>query len=47
MGCGCQKTTKKYDPLLDSGDKPAINLASIKDPLMKFEKSFPFYRTHI
>ena len=30
-----------------SGDLPEINKLMISDPLVKFEKTFPFYRTHI
>ena len=47
MGCGCNKSERAYDPLLDGGDQPVVNMALIKDPLVKFEKSFPFYRCHI
>ena len=45
-GCNCNKEAR-YDPTKDRGDLKEINLATIKDPLVKFEKSFPFYRMHI
>lgn len=45
MGCKCSK--QKYDAQQDGGDLPAVNLANIKDPLMKWEKSYPFCRIHI
>jgi hypothetical protein len=45
MGCKCSKT--KYDASLDAGDLPPVNLSKIKDPLMKWEKSYPFCRIHI
>ena len=47
MGCKLIKQKKGYDPVADSGDLPATDLSKIKDPLMKFEKSFPFHRMHI
>ena len=44
---GCVKGPKRYDPTKDAGDLAAINEQSIKDPLKRFEKSFPLYRMHI
>ena len=41
----CCKSEKK---LLDGGDVPIpTNLGSIKNPLIKYEKKFPFHRMNI
>uniref|UniRef100_A0A7S3IFY6 Uncharacterized protein n=1 Tax=Strombidium inclinatum TaxID=197538 RepID=A0A7S3IFY6_9SPIT len=32
---------------MDGGDLPAVKLDKFKDPLVKFEKQFPFHRMHI
>ena len=42
MGCFCSKGSSNA-----SFEKPAMNIAKLKDPFVKFEKSFPFYRMHI
>ena len=45
MGCDCSKE-EVYNETKDSGEKPAVEVDSIKDPLKRFTKSIPLYRTH-
>ena len=47
MGAKCCKPAGEYDPATMSGDLPKANMQLITDPLVKFEKRFPFHRTHI
>jgi hypothetical protein len=44
--CGCGQGPKRFDPLKDTGDLKLMRAETIKDPLIRFEKSFPFYRMH-
>jgi hypothetical protein len=46
MGC-CESKEVAYDPLKDGGEKPAVRHEEIKNPLLRFEKSVPFYRLHV
>jgi len=46
-GCKCvKKGGSTYDPSA-AGDLPSMDMSKVKDPLVKFEKDFPFYRLHI
>ena len=48
MGCKCAKVRlTAYNPRTQSGDLPSINTTLITDGMLKWEKSFPFYRTHV
>ena len=50
MGCNCNKSSSaKFNPATDSGDLPELSLMKMKSmqPLARFEKEFPFYRSHI
>ena len=47
MGSCCSKEPPAYDPKVVYKDQKEINIDKIKDPMMKFEKQFPYYRMHI
>lgn len=46
MGCDCSKEEATYNEKTDGGEKPAVEIDTIKDPLKRFTKSIPLYRMH-